>query len=119
MDNLVNVNSDPNLDFLANYNRLLNEQDDFNNPYLFTQLNCNFYDINSLPLNPTCKQSPCYISINIQSLNSIYKLLKDLILELVSKNINIEIIALQEIWQIQHIELVNIPGFHPLISTQR
>jgi exonuclease III len=55
----------------------------------------------------------------VQSLNSKYESLKEYITELFSKNVNIEIIALQEIWQIQHINLVSIPGFHPLICSQR
>jgi exonuclease III len=55
----------------------------------------------------------------VQSLNSKFDSLKDYITDLTSKNLNIEIIALQEIWQVNHLDLVTIPGFHPLISTQR
>ncbi len=55
----------------------------------------------------------------MQSLNSKHESLKEFITELVSKNVNIEIIALQEIWQVQHINLVSIPNFHPLICSQR
>jgi hypothetical protein len=63
LDNLDTLNNNNSLDFLDNYNLLLNEQDDFDNPYLLTEINCKFSDINSLPLNPISTASPCYVSI--------------------------------------------------------
>ena len=119
MDNLTTLNNDNSLDFLENYNRLLNEQDNFDNPYLQTAIDCKFHDLFTLPLTIQSKTSPCYISLNVQSLNSKYESLKDYIIKLISKNDNIEIIALQEVWQIQHIDLISIPGFHPLVCSQR
>jgi hypothetical protein len=35
------------------------------------------------------------------------------------KGVNVEIIALQEIWSIDNPDLLVIPGFHPLIFKQR
>jgi exonuclease III len=119
MENLNNLNNDNSLDFLFNFMELLNFQDNYDNPYTSTDINCKFYDSTTLlQINPI-KKSPCYLSLNVQSLNSKYELLKDFILELLSNDINIEIIAIQETWQIEILELVSIPGFHPFICNQR
>ena len=83
------------------------------------QINGKFYDLDSFTNDPTIQNSPVYININVQSLNSKHANLNDLICELLLKGINIEIIALQEIWNIDHPELLDIVGFHPIIFKQR
>ena len=59
-----------------------------------------------------------YSSI-IQSLQSKHEKLKNFILTLANKNVQIDLIALQETWTIKHPQLLDIPGFQPLIFTNR
>jgi exonuclease III len=59
------------------------------------------------------------LSINIQSLQSKFEQLKSEIDECMSKNISIDVIALQEIWDVSHPELFVIPGYKPLICKKR
>jgi hypothetical protein len=48
-----------------------------------------------------------------------YDSLKAFVTNLLSKQVPIDVIALQEIWSINYSELVHIPGFQPLIFTCR
>jgi exonuclease III len=60
-----------------------------------------------------------YISLNIQSLQSKFKQLCNEILELEEKNVCIDVIALQEVWDARYPELFLIPGYKPLICKTR
>jgi exonuclease III len=60
-----------------------------------------------------------YISINIQSLQSKYEQFLQEINELEQKGIEIEVIALQEIWDMKYPELFPLPGYKPLICKTR
>jgi hypothetical protein len=51
------------------------------------------------------------LSINVQSLLSKHEQLLQFIQELEKSNITIEVIAVQEIWDVQYADLVNLPGF--------
>ena len=62
---------------------------------------------------------PLFLNINIQSLNSKHEKLKNFILSLTNKNIQIDLISLQETWAIKQPQLLDIPGFQPLIFTNR
>jgi len=106
------------LDFIHLFNNLLlDEQED--NPYINVHIYGKFYDLESFVIEPAIKFSPVYISLNVQSLNSKHAVLNDLIIEFMRRGVNIEIIALQEIWSIDNPELLDIHGFHPLIFKQR
>jgi hypothetical protein len=63
--------------------------------------------------------SPIYLSVNIQSLNSKFDELRMQILELVNKNVQIDAIALQEVWEIRDPLSLIIPGFQPLVCKTR
>jgi hypothetical protein len=82
------------------------------------QINGKFHDLDSFTSEPFIKNSPVYININVQSLNSKHANLSDLIHEIIAKGINLEIIALQEIWNIDHPQILQIDGFN-LIYKQR
>jgi hypothetical protein len=116
---LDSLNHNNSLDFLHIHSDSFNNNQLYDNPYSNLTINGKFYDTESFTLIPNIKNSPIYLSINIQSLNSKYENLKDFILELNSKNLNVEIIAIQETWQVLYPELVSIPGYHPFISKQR
>ena len=54
---------------------------------------------------------PLYLSLNVQSLMSKFSELKSFINLMTKNDINLEIIALQETWDISVPDLVNIPGY--------
>jgi exonuclease III len=59
------------------------------------------------------------LSINVQSLQSKHENLCIELNELQKNNISVDVIALQEIWDIRYPELVAIDGFKPLIFKKR
>jgi hypothetical protein len=83
------------------------------------QISSNFYDIESLSCTEFAKKKPIYLSINIQSLQSKFEQLRTELNDFESKNISIDIIALQEIWDVNYPELFDIPGYKPLICKMR
>jgi len=119
MDNLDLLNQDLTLDLTQNLTNYYNTFENFDNPYLNIEINSNYHDIQSFLNIPNVTESPVYLSLNTQSLNSKHANLKLFIEELISKNINIEIIAIQETWNIDYPELVELNGFHPFISKMR
>jgi hypothetical protein len=111
------LNSNSDLDFiLSNHNVFHN--DDFINPYNDASINSQFYD--KLTFQNKFKNSPLPIifNLNIQSIASKHTSLKEFITSLLSNNVNIKVICLQEVWQVPFPELINIPGFS-FISKQR
>ena len=112
------LNDRIDLDFIHLFNNLLlDEQED--NPYINVEINGKFYDTESFVNDPIIRTSPVFISINVQSLNSKHANLSDLVCDLINRGVNIEIIALQEVWSIENPQLLDILGFHPLIFKQR
>ena len=63
--------------------------------------------------------NPVFLNINIQSLNSKHEKLSNFILSLTNKNIQVDLIAIQETWKIPNLSLVAIPGFQPFIAVNR
>jgi hypothetical protein len=76
---------------------------------------CKYHTINSLA---SLIKSPFYLSINIQSLLSKHKQIIEFINELYVANIS-DVLAVQEVWDIRYPELVNIPGFQPIVYKSR
>ena len=58
------------------------------------------------------------MSINICSLMSKHDNLVQIVNNIISNNVNLKIIALQEIWQVPHPDLVKIPGFNLFMKTR-
>jgi len=65
-------------------------------PYYGINLECKFYDLNSLNTNTNVLNNPIFLSLNVQSLQSKFEDLKTLIMDLVDKNVQIDVLALQE-----------------------
>lgn len=86
--------------------------------YDFTDTPSDFFDSNTFISKFKHVNKPLYISLNIQSLMSKFNELKEFINLMLKAGLNIEIIALQEIWAIQNPDLINIPGFN-FISKER
>ena len=52
------------------------------------------------------------LSVNIQSLNSKFNALDSLIADLIKNNVDLSLLALQEIWQVDHPDLFEINGYN-------
>jgi exonuclease III len=60
-----------------------------------------------------------YLSLNIQSLNSKFDEFQQFITELQQKNVNIDVIALQETWEILYPDQLILPGFQKIVYKNR
>ena len=91
--------------------------DNDENVFLNDMPNHKYFDMDLFTAN--CKQLNCiFLSLNICSLMSKFDELYSLITQLTTSNVNIKIIALQEIWNIPYPELVNIPNFKFVLKTR-
>ena len=116
-DSLGILNSDNSLNL---YNHLTsNLEPDEYNQYAELTVDSTFCDSSSLINKFRGSNRPLFLNINIQSLNSKHEKLKNFVLTLSNNNIQIDIISLQETWTIKHPQLLDIPGFQPLIFTNR
>jgi hypothetical protein len=116
----VNVLNDAEeLDFRTQYDIVFREGDLNDDPFAGININSKFYYMYTLPSILKDDVSPIYLSINIQSLNSKFDELRMQILDLVNKNVQIDVIALQEVWEIRDPNTVIIPGFQPLVYKTR
>jgi hypothetical protein len=83
------------------------------------QIGSKYFDRNSFTCKFVKTKKPIYLNINILSLMSKHESLKSFAINLLSKQVPVDVIALQEIWSIIYIELVHIPGFQPLTYSSR
>ena len=113
------LNSDVGLDFFTAYNRDYVDPLIDDDPYFGIQISSKFYDVESLANTNFIKKSPLFVSINIQSLQSKFEKLLLEISELEKSHIQIDIIAIQEIWDMKYPELFPLPGYKPLICKTR
>jgi len=88
------------------------DNDNIPDPYDQSVINCKYYDEDSFLQNYKNTKNPIYMSLNIQSLNSKYTNLKNLLTNLLNEKLPIKILALQEIWQVPYLSDVKIPGFN-------
>jgi hypothetical protein len=109
-DVLTNLNSNANYDLKCTSTYLF-ENDEWPNPYLDININSMFHDHDSFISMYSNYSYPIFISLNVQSLMSKFDNLKSFILSLVSHNVPLVVIALQEIWSLPCPNLVDIPGF--------
>jgi exonuclease III len=75
--------------------------------------------MHSIPVDIDSHNAPLFLSINIQSLNSKYEELRNQIVELSSKNIFVDVIAIQETWEICLPDALALPGFQPILYKTR
>jgi hypothetical protein len=90
-----------------------------NDPVINLSVQSKFYD--TLTFSDSCinSKNPILLSINVQSLNAKHEGLKAIINDLTSKNIPIDIIVLQETWNIKYCNLLTIPGYHNILFKNR
>ncbi len=120
MDNLAALNDAAYLDFRTAYNHVYQDVNDItNDPYSELIIDSKYYDIYSLPTILHDNVSPIFLSINIQSLMSKYDELRSFIVELSGKKIVIDVIAVQEVWEVRQPEILPIPGFQTVVYKTR
>ena len=113
------LNSRPELDNTTFLNQfIIDEENDFN-IFNDTQINSLYFNIETFSTKCRSENKPVVISLNIQSLQSKLNELVTLLTSLSSKNIFIDVIALQEIWAVPYPEAVSIPGYHNIITNCR
>ena len=81
------------------------------NPYLELNLNSRFHDPSSFIDTYLNSSQPIYLNVNVRSLQANHSALLNLVQNFQNANVPIDIIAVQEIWQIPHPEIFNIPNF--------
>ncbi len=108
---LLDLNSNPNLDFLLSHQAYLTADENIN-PFDNLAINSIYYDATSFISAFRNNFLPIIININIQSLSRKIENLKQLIASFLKHNITIPVIALQEIWQIPYPETVSIQGYN-------
>jgi len=117
--NLNTLNSRQDLDFMNAFNRDHVDEDQNDSPYFGVNVNSRYFDLPSMDSLLKISNSPIFLSLNVQSLQSKYEDLKTAVLELINKKIQIDAIALQETWDVKYPELLPITGFKPVIIKKR
>jgi hypothetical protein len=112
------LNNDLSLDFLHTYYTKYTDAEPETDPYASRAINSMYYNMSSLSQLQNA-DSPLYISLNIQSLNSKFEQLKEQILNLVNSNVKIDVISLQETWELRYPDTLKIPGFQEIIFKSR
>jgi len=115
---LDRLNNDPQLDATGILNNFLHEDENINH-FFVTRLESKYFDSESFISTFAKKSKPIIISLNIQSLNSKFLELKCFIDNLVNSGIAIDMIILQETWQINFSDLLALPNYQPLILKNR
>jgi hypothetical protein len=115
---LATLNANKFYDTSTMLNNFIHTDDDLN---IFSHINLtsSYHNFSSLQTNYGPTTSPLLLSINIQSLQSKFSNLVQLIQEINTQGFKIDVIALQETWNVDHPEMYNIPGFHPLLIEKR
>ena len=115
---LGKLNGDQSFDFADTLLSFFGNDPD-SNPYFDDLKKHSYVDTNELFTNNIYKSSPLMLSVNIQSLNSKFNALDSFIADLFKNNVDISLVALQEIWQIDHPDLFKINGFNFFHSQRR
>ncbi len=115
---LATLNADDRLDITNLIDNYLHADDEAG---IFSDINIKseYFNCQTLYEKTNIKNRSLFLSINIQSLQSKFSNLLQLINELNTAKVTIDIIALQETWNISHVDQLIIPGFHPVVYINR
>jgi hypothetical protein len=117
-DLLHSLNTDLSLDAEFALNRYI--ADDENVSQFFqTHIKSNYHDLDYFIASFKHTNEPIILSLNIQSLNSKYEALKSFVRTLLSSEIPLDIIVLQETWELRFANLLIIPGFQGIAYRTR
>jgi hypothetical protein len=103
------LNSRADLDFFTEYNKEYLDPEVDDDPFFGINVSSKFYDVDSLSATEFIKNTLLFISLNIQSLQSKFEQFSNEISELSEKNICVDVIALQEVWDVRYPELFSLP----------
>jgi hypothetical protein len=109
-DQLDSLNSDMTLDASVLLNSHISDDENISQ-FFQTHIQSSYVDLNSFISAYRHSSQPLMLSLNIQSLSSKYEHLKILIQNLTASHVPIDVILLQETWEIKYPLLFNIPGF--------
>jgi len=115
---LDSLNSDPLLDATTSLNNLIHD-DEVIGQFFSKQVDSKYFDLNSFRDTFSKSKLPIILSLNIQSLQSKHADLKLFMSDLLSSEICIDLIIMQEIWSIKFPELLQLPGFQNLVFKAR
>ena len=76
------------------------DDNDIISPYVQYNITSPYYDMQTLSAKLANHTQPIFLSLNTQSLLSKHESIKILLSDLASKNIHVDILALQETWRI-------------------
>jgi len=93
--------------------------DDASNPYLNLANPSYYTDVLNFSTAFSDTNAPVFLSLNIQSLNSKFNSLECLLSDLYAKNINVAVIALQELWHIPSPDLFQLNDFKFYYSARK
>ena len=110
LSSLDELNLDPALDYLTSLKTHFGNEDE--NPYSLYNIQSCYLDNQSFAHNLKNSNKPTFLGLNIQSLHSKYFNLKSFILSNEANGPPISLIALQETWNIQDTNAINIPNFN-------
>ena len=112
------LNSDPALYARNSLNNLIHE-DEVIGQFFSTSVDSHYFDLNSFKTSFSQTKSPIYLSLNIQSLQSKFADLKHLVSEFLNDEVCIDLIILQETWNINFPELLVLPDYQKLVYKNR
>jgi len=115
---LDGLNADVSFDAKSLLNDFVSE-DEIISQFFTTRLNSSYFDADSFIEKFKNSKEPLILSLNIQSLNSKYLGLKMLVERMHSNNIPLDIIVLQETWDVKFPSLLALPGFQNIIYRVR
>jgi len=115
---LTDLNTDLSLDASLLLNKLIS--DDANISQFFqTQISSIYQDTDTFIDSFNRSNNPLILSVNIQSLNSKYDALKTYINRLQCSGVPVDIIILQETWEIKNLSYFVLPGFQNIAFRTR
>ena len=82
-------------------------------------INCKYYDEQSLLNSFSTRKLPLAISINIQRLSSKFDKLQELISTFESNKVYFDVLAIQETWDIKDLKSVYLQSYHNLVFKSR
>ena len=115
---LGSIESNRNFDF-RHFNNIFHSAEPSENPYTEIDLSSNYHDHSSIINTFQNSNQSLLMSLNIQSLQSKYQKLINLLNHFSSKGVNIDVIALHEVWQIPFPDLLQIPGYNLFFKTRK
>jgi hypothetical protein len=115
---LKDLNNDITLDAGDKLNSYI--KDDENVSHFFqTDIGSLYFDIDTFSKSFKNSKNPIFLSLNIQSLNSKYEKLKVVMQTLQEANLPIDVLLLQETWEVKHSNMLTIPGFQSILYRTR